>query len=152
MNLRREIREAVYDRISTKIIIDSDIVPVYKQRYAPLKSLPAIIIYTTGDTSSQSADQQANQRIETVSIIGYVKGLEEHEIFDDAARDAVIDKIDNLTGQIEKIFNKSHEALGGIVYLMSYTGTDIEIKTETEVLGVVTIGYQVQYFEQLSRI
>ncbi len=151
MNNRRQLRDAIADRLFEKVKNEGAIVSIFKQRFLPLKTLPAIIVYTNGDNSTKTADESTNRRIEDVSIVVYVEGLEEHE--DPALGDKpLIDRIDDLVGQVEERFEFFRETLNGLCFRMNYSGTDIRIKTEgNQIKGIATVRYLLEVLEALPQ-
>jgi hypothetical protein len=147
MNKRAIIRQAIIDRLTPVLPVDCDI---FNQRYAPLKNLPAVIIYSDGDNAEYSPAENFIKRKESIKIIVYVEGREDQEIID-SGQVSVIDKLQNIIDIIESEFLKYRENLTGTTYLFRYQSTQIQVNTGLELVEATGImNFEATYNEVIS--
>jgi hypothetical protein len=122
---------------------------VYAQRHLPSTITPAIIVYTSGDTSEKTPDEGTNKRLEDLTIVVHDTGKENWEL--GSGEISIADTLDNYAATIEGRFNKRRETLGNKIYRMNYVSTNISYKIDTDTLiGIIILKYTVAWNENLS--
>lgn len=150
MNKRKEIRLAVIQKLDG-IIYESKQLKIFDQRYitANPKSTPIIIIYTNGDESTETPDEQALERNEILLIRLIVAGKEEHEL--DVGQISVMNKLDSIIDDIEDILNYDRQTLNSVVYRMTYKNTRIGVENSGEqIILIANITYICKYYDTLK--
>jgi len=127
MNKRAEIRQKIVDILEIAI----PTVPVFNQRYAAVKNLPAIIVNATGDTVEYTDPENMIRRDEKIQILIYENGLESHEQLE-SGKTPVIDKLQSIIDKVETALIKYRENLESTVYLFRYESTKINTNIDGE--------------------
>jgi len=147
MNKRSEIVDAVALRLeSIPVTIDSLSIPIYKNRYSPIQSMPAISVYGLGDNGEKSADESGYKRIERIRIMIYLSGLED---IDSETGGSAFDVLDDIFSQIENDLFKAKETLG-ILYRFNYVSTEITPDRRGDDLILVgSLNFEAVYYDYL---
>jgi len=116
--MRRLIREKIVD-IITGIGFTGEPVTIYNDRKMPINTLPAVIVYSAGDSVEDSASEQALTRTEIIYVHVYA-----------------INEIDEIVEQIEERLIGSYQTLVGSIYRLKYMGSTIDHKIDGEDLIV----------------
>lgn len=143
--MRGKIRQAIVDRLTAAF---SATVSIYNSRYAAIKSLPAVVVYTSGDNAEKSADEQAYTRRESVSIHVYASGFESHE----EPTEEIMDKLEALVEVVEAEFMNPYETLSGLIYRLNYQSTELQIRDDgSKVYGFGVLEFEAVYFDEMDK-
>lgn len=143
--MREEIRQAIVDRL---ISVMPPNVSVYNNRYAPIKNLPSVVVYTSGDTAEKSRDEQSYTRRESVFIHVYASGFESHE----SSADEIMSNLESLVEIVESEFLNPYEALSDLIYRLNYQSTELQIRNDADrVYGFAVLEFEAIYFYEMDR-
>lgn len=137
-HVRQQIREAVANKLDAASEITA---PVYKSRVHSLADvkLPAVLVYTTEESSERLSMDPELARECTLQIVAAVKNTGN---FDDEA--------DELSAQIERAMF-SDRLLGGLAKELVLESTEIELVGDGDKpVGAVTLEYTVAYVTAIS--
>lgn len=131
---RTEIRNKTFDMLTA----DISGVNIYNSRIyeIPENKLPAISVYTPGDTGEKDASETNYRRLNEVHIVLYVTGKSPPEELETG--ETYIDELsDNYLKEIEDIFLTKWQTLEKVVYRLNYVSTSIMPDKESEYLLLI---------------
>jgi hypothetical protein len=139
MNIRENIIDAVATRLAGIAI------PIYKSRFLPLKTVPAIVIFANSDDANMSADGSSLLRIETIVIV----------VMADAQTtipgvDGLFAVLNYYARAVETELNRVRESLSGLVEDLTYKTSSVYIERDADpLLGRIELTYHASYTDDL---
>lgn len=145
MHKRAEIKDKVVEMLQAS---GSAITRVYKARYLdlPRSLFPAACVYCPEDVSEKAPTDEHYNRNAKVIIVIYCIGYDASEEGETTGQRDIDTELDDITKEVETIFNKKFQTLEGTVYQMNAVSTKYSVDTKTEdIIGIATMEYEAQY-------
>lgn len=146
---RKEIKEKIVEMLRANVTEN-----VYKSRYLPIgqKDFPAISVYIPEDFAEKNKSEEYYIQNAKTIINAYVSGKDDIEL-EDTGQDDIDDKLDDITGKIEAVFNALYQTLEGVVYRFNLVSTKYLINAEgDEIIGVAFMEFEAIYHTAVDAV
>lgn len=149
MHKRAEIKDKIVAMIQES---GGSFVKVYKSRYLPVNpnNFPAAAAYCPEDLSEKAVTNEHYNRTAKAVIMIYALGYDPDEAGENTGQRDIDTELDDLTAEVEGIFNTQIQTLEGVAYQMNLTRTSYMVDDKTEnITGIAKMEYDVDYKDAL---